>query len=234
MLNLTTRTKTLGTILFLARPAGAQGATLEALSAQVASLQDEVNALKEELAAVRANNVQALDPFVSVDPNPRVGVAGPHIIFSGVNIHIVSGSGATNDDGTPRGLGNLIIGYDEDPAQPDSPLNPSDRGGSHNLVIGARHKFTQAAFGGLVAGTGNTISNTAASVSGGSRNEASGENASVSGGYGNTASGNFASVSGGFGNTASDPEQRQRRPLQHRQLRQRQRQRRLKKRGQRQ
>ena len=210
MVNLTTRptkflhmgvTLALGVTLFLAGPAGAQGVSLEALSAQVAALQQTVLTLQGEVNALQ--NVQALDPFVSVDPNPRAGVAGPHIIFSGANIHVVSGSGATNDNGTPRGLGNLIIGYDEDPAQVGSPLNPGDRGGSHNVVIGASHKFTQAAFGGLVAGARNTISNTAASVSGGLNNTASGETASVSGGFGNEASGNFASVSGGFGNEAS-------------------------------
>ena len=65
---------------------------LEALNAQVASLQQtvftlqtQVDALREDLAAVQSNNVQALDPFVSVDPNPELGVAGPHIIFSGAN-----------------------------------------------------------------------------------------------------------------------------------------------------
>src|SRR3954451_15397351 len=133
---------------------------LKALNAQVAflqrtvlTLQGEVNILREELAAIQANNVQALDPFVSVNPNPEIGVAGPHIIFSGANLHIVSGSGATDDGGTPLGLGNLIIGYDEDPVQNNNedPLNPGDRGGSHNLVIGSFHRFTQAAFGGLVA-----------------------------------------------------------------------------------
>jgi hypothetical protein len=72
---------------------------------------------------------------------------------------------------------------------PNAPFNPGDRGGSHNLVIGAGHRFTEAAFGGLVAGRGNTISNTAASVSGGFDNIASGELASVSGGFENVASG---------------------------------------------
>jgi len=108
----------------------------------------------------------------------------PHIIFSGANLHIVSGSGATNDNGNHTGLGNLIIGYDEDPAQAGFPLNPGDRGGSHNVVIGVRHRFTQAAFGGLVAGEGNTISNTAASVSGVQNHTADAESAVVIGGQG--------------------------------------------------
>jgi len=186
---------------------------LRHLNTQVASLQQtiltlqsEIDALRTELAAVQKNNALALDPFVSVNPNPQIGVAGPNIIFTGANIHIVSGSGATNDGGNPRGLGNLIIGYDEDTKDPvlgGPPLNPGDRGGSHNLVIGARHRFTQAAFGGLVVGEKNSISNTAASVSGGENNAASGVHASVSGGQDNTASGPFASISGGENNTAS-------------------------------
>jgi hypothetical protein len=182
------------------------------LSAQVASLQKtvltlqgEVNALSQELAKIQANNVQALDPFVSVDPNSEAGVAGPNIIFRGANIHILSGSGATDDGGKSLGLGNLIIGYDEDPSSlgRGDPLNPGDRGGSHNLVIGRGHRFTQAAFGCFVAGEINTISNRASSVSGGRDNTASGESSSVNGGDRNTASGRFASVGGGHGNTAS-------------------------------
>jgi hypothetical protein len=153
---------------------------------------------------------------VTVDPNPEIGVIGPNIIFSGANIHIVSGSGSTYDNGNCIGgncirLGNLIIGYDEDPASLGrSPLNAGDRGGSHNLVIGRGHRFTDAASGGLLAGELNTINKLAASVSGGVENVASGNFASVSGGEGNTASegnGNIAgaiaaSVSGGINNTA--------------------------------
>jgi hypothetical protein len=67
------------------------------------------------------------------------------------------------------------------------------RGGSHNLVIGMGNQFTAAAFGGLVAGEQNTISNEAVSVTGGYGNTASGRQSSVSGGVDNIASGAFAS-----------------------------------------
>jgi hypothetical protein len=33
----------------------------------------------------------------------------------GANIHIASGSGATDDNGNSSGIENLIIGYDENP-----------------------------------------------------------------------------------------------------------------------
>jgi len=76
-------------------------AEIEALQNQVAGLQATVSALKSQLQAVQSNPALALGPFVSVDPNPEIGVAGPHITFKGANIHIVSGSGMTNDNGNP-------------------------------------------------------------------------------------------------------------------------------------
>ena len=194
-------------------------AKIVALEAQVAALQDEVKTLQGQLAAVQSNHALLLGPFVNVDPNPEIGVIGPNIIFSGANIHIVSGSGATNDrvdqGATPTGLGNLIIGYDEDPKNsftgdscgslglmtlpPGDPssLSPGDRGGSHNLVIGGGNRFTQAAFGGFVAGERNTIESFGASVSGGFNNTASGCYANVSAGVRNIANGPYAGVSGG-------------------------------------
>jgi hypothetical protein len=169
------------------------------LQGQVGSLQTANTTLQGQLAAVQSNPALALGPFVTVDPNAENGVVGPHITFKGANIHIVSGSGFTNDNDNPTGLGNLIIGYDEPPGG----LSSTDRGGSHNLVIGRYNRFTHAAFGGLVAGELNTISNKEASVTGGANNTASGLFASVSGGESNTASGGQASVSGGVNNAAS-------------------------------
>jgi hypothetical protein len=168
-----------------------------------------VQALQTQLATVQSNHALLLGPFVNVDPNPEIGVIGPNIVFSGANIHIVSGSNATDDHGNSTGLGNLIIGYDEAPEEDGFPftpgLAPGDRSGSHNLVIGARNRFTKAAFGGIVAGDTNTISNVGASVSGGFLNTASGPFASVSGRGGNIASGVQASVSGGARNIALGP-----------------------------
>ena len=180
-------------------------AEIAQLKAQVAALQSQVEALQDQLAVVQSNNALKLGPFVTVDPNPENGVRGPNITFKGANIHVVSGSGATDDHfstgGSLTGRGNLIIGYDEAPLFLP-PLGPGDRGGSHNLVIGRGNRFTKGAFGGLVAGEGNTISNEAASVSGGFLNNANGRVASISGGFLNNANGRVASVSGGQSNTA--------------------------------
>lgn len=151
---------------------------------------------------------------------------GNDITFSGVNVHIVDGSGDTS--GPVNGLGNLIVGYNE-LRNIGGMIN--DRSGSHNLVVGSTHNFSS--YGGLLAGHfnnstapfasvtggyGNTASGSYASVSGGQSNEAkalyasvsgganndaTGSSASICGGLWNTASGNYASVSGGEYNTAS-------------------------------
>jgi hypothetical protein len=179
---------------------------IAALKKQVAALQSQVQTLQTQLAAVQSNKALELGPFVSVDPNRKNGVIGPHITFTGANIHIESGSGATDDHlstgGSLTGRGNLIIGYDEDPAALGSPLNPGDRGGSHNLVIGRWNRFGQFAFGGLVAGEANSIMFEAASVSGSQFNVSGSYASSVIGGVTNTASGGSATVCGGGGNTA--------------------------------
>ena len=98
---------------------------------------------------------------------------GDDFVFTGVNVHVRSGSGAT--DGSVNGLGNLIVGYDE---LRGSGLD--DKTGSHNLVVGPTHNYSS--YGGLVAGCRNAVSGIYASVSGGSNNAASNECASVSGG----------------------------------------------------
>jgi hypothetical protein len=180
-------------------------AKVASLQATVSALQGQVSTLQTQLTVVQSNHALALGPFVSVVSGLVDGVKGPHIYFTGANIHIVSGSGMTNDNLAPTGLGNLIIGYDEDPIKYNfgGQLSPGDRGGSHNLVVGAANRFTKAAFGGFVVGQLNTIDGSGASVSGGVQNTSSGYFDSVSGGVLNTADGYEANVSGGYQNNAS-------------------------------
>ena len=180
------------------------------IAAKVAALEATISTLQAQVAALQASPVLALGPYVSVDPDPVNGLKGPHVFFTGINVHVRSGSGATDDGsfdddffpeiplGPLTGLGNLVIGYNE----PD-PHPVSNRNGSHNLIIGAWHEYS--AFGGLVAGRGNNILGPVSSVTGGSGNTAGDRafGASVSGGVANTASDNFSTVSGGGSNTAS-------------------------------
>lgn len=118
-------------------------------------------------------------------------VSGTDLILEGCNLHIRNGGGVSYAQA--NGLGNLIIGYDEDDGT-------DTKTGSHTLVIGRHHTYTSSV--GFVAGENNTISGGGGSVSGGAGNTASGTVSSVSGGGSNTASALYASVSGGLGNTA--------------------------------
>ena len=169
-----------------------------ALTTQLASRQASDTALTNSLVslwvdhlAVKSNKALLLGPYVSVDPNAENGVKGPNIVFSGVNVHIVDGSGKTNDQGSLTGLGNLIVGYDENSLS-------FARTGSHNLLVGADHGWTS--FGGFLAGDGNKVSAPAASVCGGSENVASGNSSSVSGGFKVTASSDLGWATAGYHN----------------------------------
>lgn len=135
-----------------------------------------------------------LQPYISLDVNPINGVNGPHIIFSGANVHVRSGSGSTDDNSTLTGLGNLIVGYDEQQTEAVS------RTGSHNLIVGGQHSFTK--HGGLAAGAANTLDGVSAFAAG-VRNIASGDFSSVTGGTGNQALASADTVSGGANNVAS-------------------------------
>jgi trimeric autotransporter adhesin len=166
-------------------------AAVSALSGRVDNLESANTALTARVSDLEGANTELQARLTGVS---RVAVGGRDTLrFSGMNLQVVSGTGAT--DGTPNGLGNVIIGYNaqRDPA--------AERSGSHTLVVGDQHEWTS--FGGLLAGFHNTASGDWASVSGGGFNHASGTYASVSGGSANRASGNQASVLGGFNSTAS-------------------------------
>ena len=142
----------------------------------------------EALAAATANTAarEDLEQYLEVDTTNHV------VRFTGANVQIRSGAGAswgTGVSATPdvNGLGNLIIGYDEN--------DSNDKTGSHNLVLGPYHTYSQA--GGLVAGYKNAATAGYASVTGGSENTASEQYSAVTGGQSNLAGAAHATVSGG-------------------------------------
>ena len=150
--------------------------TLQAAQAQIAVLEAKIATLESK----PAGGVPDLEKYVSIDLSPMNGVNGPHIIFKGVNVHVLSGSGVTAD--TTTGLGNLIIGYNE----PDPLVGLTLRNGSHNLVGGRMNYFPS--FGGAVFGMNNRISGQHAAILGGTANTASGLTSTVYGGFSNSSS----------------------------------------------
>lgn len=87
---------------------------------RIKELEDKVKSLEEIVTMLQQNAVLALGSFVSVEMGIINDLSGPHVVFTGANIHIRSGSGATDDntddDDTLTGLGNLVVGYNEAPA----------------------------------------------------------------------------------------------------------------------
>ena len=172
---------------------------------------DGSKALRARVRALEATvaELEAKLTYMRVEQDPDNGLAGPHVIFEGCNVHVRSGSGDSTDgtfdltnrtlipDTTPLGLGNLVLGYDEAPIFGEGP----SRGGSHNLIVGPGHNFSSV--GGVLFGQENKVTAPLASVTGGYLNLASGIESSVSGGFGNTAQGATTNVSGGYDNNAN-------------------------------
>ena len=117
----------------------------------VMEMQDEVEALLariEELESELAGN-----PL----PGCLVTEAGTgdidDVVFEGCNVHVRNGE---DDTDTVNGVGNLIVGYNEDPD--DSLFNDDyngERTGSHTLVVGASHSWTGSS--GIVSGYSNVL-----------------------------------------------------------------------------
>lgn len=144
----------------------------------------EMNSNFTELYTM-VNNLKNIFDGVSRDGN--------NIVFSGVNVQIVNGSGITS---STNELGNLIVGYNEPRLSA-----PNDRTGSHNVIIGEQHNFSS--YGGIVTGLGNTIIGKYSSITGGAYGKVEGDYSSVSGGYGSWAIGDYSSVSSGFFNKSN-------------------------------
>lgn len=178
---------------------------LAILEATVVAQQAEIAVLQTQLAAVQSNPVLDLGSYVSVDLNELNGLAGPHVLFDSVNLHV------RNGDPTPcnftsscivNGLGNLVIGYNEI----DGSLAAGDRGGSHNLVMGYGNRFRS--WSGIAHGFRNTIDvgGEHAVVLSGDRNIVSSWSGTLIGGFFNTTtSASYLDVIvGGKRNTTSD------------------------------
>jgi hypothetical protein len=160
------------------RIAVGSAAQVSKLHKRVASLSKRVNALEGTLTGVTRTHAHG----------------APLLTISGENVQIVNGSG---DETAVNGLGNLILGYNNNP-------DGLERTGSHNLVVGDDNGYTS--YGGLVAGYGNLITGIYASASGGFGNSATGDYSSVSGGTDNTAGGKWSTVIGGDNNLATGVE----------------------------
>jgi hypothetical protein len=163
--------------------------TTNSQSSSISALQSDANTMSANISS-NAGAISDLETLTQDMSRTTVG-GEPSVIFEDINVYIRNGMGMTE---TTNSRGNLFIGYSE--AGPDG----VDREGSHNLIVGTGHNFTE--YGGIVAGENNTISASYASVLGGTDNAATAISATVTGGRGNVASGTRSSVTGGLDNVA--------------------------------
>jgi hypothetical protein len=121
-------------------------ASLEAALATLARRLDDETALRDAADARLDAKIDPIARYITVELDEIDGLPGPHLIITGANVHLRSGTGLTDDGGEPVGLGNLVLGYNE-PGEEE--LLPGDRSGSHNVVVGTGRRFFGS--GGLVA-----------------------------------------------------------------------------------
>ncbi len=126
-----------GTIAALQGALAVADGNLVTLDGRLFSVEGTQANLVTDVGNLQLNPVLGMAPFVKVDPNPLNDLPGPHVIFFGANVHIQSGSGATDDGGAPSGRGNLVVGYNELPPS----LPTGSRQGGHNLIVGPSHIF---------------------------------------------------------------------------------------------
>ena len=180
-----------------AGPASASGpAAPSALQSQISALQQRLS--KDESAI---NSLQALlsgvtrsrdgSALVITGNGAGAGSALKTVLFKGVNVQVVNGTGIET---RLNGLGNLIIGYADN-------TGGGPRTGSHNLITGDNGVWTS--YGGLLAGDFNQIKGPFAAIPGGRSSTASGFDSTIAGGAGNLATGFAATANGGIANTVS-------------------------------
>ncbi|MCX7554006.1 hypothetical protein OS175_08965 [Marinicella sp. S1101] len=135
----------------------------------VASLND----IENNVDTINSNSVLTLDGYLSLGFYKGLNAA----VFEGINVQINDGSGDT--EGATNGLGNLIVGYNEDATSPRLFCSTpgifglgqcTDAGGtilsnvytgSHNIITGKGNSYTS--FGGTIGGNSNIL-NTAHNV----------------------------------------------------------------------
>ena len=164
--------------------------------------------------------------YVSIENGELNGVTGPHFIIEGANVHVRSGAGSTSEGCSGQdfgcanrtGLGNLIIGYNEqrqvwiDNAFPN--YVPNQTSGAYSNtgeLCDADPEFRddegfplcdrREGSHGLIVGRWNNNMGHANFVAG-LLNDVGGHFVSVIGGQQNSATANYSVVSGGLANRA--------------------------------
>ena len=133
--------------------------------------------------------IPGLADYVSVDDTTNT------VLFSGANVQVVNGAGASMVDDNLNGLGNLIIGYNVARFTWSAEEVESQRTGAHNLVMGPYNAYTNHY--GIVHGFWNEAQGRYAVTVAGQHNEVNGEGAVAIAGDSNIVDGEGSAAVGG-------------------------------------
>ncbi len=162
----------------------AMGTQIEALLAVNAQLQQQIADLESA-----SDGVAGLNEYVSVGPDQ---FGRPAVFFDSVNVYIRNGTDSSeseSDWGQGNGLGNLIIGYNEESTSAEPyctqgwdltgsadletevdclaasyEWTTNDKSGSHNLIMGSGHNYSGNL--NIVHGHNNTVADSSNLVGG--------------------------------------------------------------------
>lgn len=166
---------------------------LTTINAAIAALQADNATLKAQVASLQS----LLRHFSRVEDT---------VFITHANLKILNGTGNMQ---SANGLGNLVVGYSDDPYQVKYST------GSHNIAIGGNNRFTS--WGSFLTGHHNNVSAPYAASIGGEYvtvngvfgvslsnvgGMLNGAHSAILGGEANSTSGNFATAVGGRGNGA--------------------------------
>jgi hypothetical protein len=162
---------------------------------------------------VASNPVMALGPFVSVSFTPDKEISPPNVYFTGVNLHVVNGTGSSS---TINGLGNIVCGYAEILTPDPNRSFSGERSGSHNIVMGNSARYASynclvtgsyntafAPYACAIGGIGSWVDGQAAVIIGGGVDRTQQDGAVIVGGYFNRTDGFDSVITGGEGNILS-------------------------------
>lgn len=162
-------------------------ADLAAADATTLTLQGDLATAQADIGDLQADSVPGLTSYLTVD------TLAHRLTVSGANVQLDSGAGST--EGVVNGLGNLIIGYDED--------DGADlKTGSHNLVLGHEHTYTS--YGGIVSGENSDITGDHSIVLGGRNHTNAGNRSLIAGGNNHLIDIGQSAIIGGRDNTVSE------------------------------
>ena len=158
----------------------------------IANLEDSISSLALLVGSGPSGGIPGLDQYLSVDTSTQM------VLFSGANLQIVNGLDST--DAPVNGLGNLIVGYNEEFDFDTALFDASvwERIGSHNLIVGPHH--TYKSYGGILGGSTNRIFTPHSSILGGRFNGAGADYSAIVAGEFNVTAADYSVVVGGGGN----------------------------------